>query len=1110
MQSNVILVLVLCSILVPLILFYNVSNGSGGAKENAAVPKSIVNRDVATALDIEDMKQTVKEQEADETTRDTATTPVTYNADAIPVWLWVDYKNGAPGYIELNIQSIERMAPPPRFKVMKVTPDMIRDLVPDLPVEYDRLPYAAATSDFIRTALIAHYGGFYMDTDFLVQDELSSVADLLNEYDFVSYTTGGQDPVRYGSFSSNFIAAKKGNALSVQAWQAIKNKLKQKCLHKDGTPAQGVCCYEEDGSPRKCHVPWAGIGERTSHPILKDLMKNHSLKVFCFGGDDSFVPHTNNDRTLTKEQRLDMYKLMWVVLDGKVCRRVNTDLVCTHGSLTASSPNFFGRKAYHMFASISASKEVKALTQQEILTGRWAASELYRKALGKSPIAAIDKLPQTPPPPPPSPPPPKQEPEVKSTSLRLANVVDLNERIPIWIWMDYNTATGVPPYIELNLRSMLHNAPADMFEIHLVTHDMLKVLIPDMPKEFAQIDYAAAVSDLIRTALLAHYGGLYMDTDFLVRESLVPLVEKLKESDVVSYVVTGQPCHKGIFSSNFLLGRKGNPLSVDSWAMIKQKLASRCNATTEKQGVCCYTPEGKPRKCNVPWAGIGERTSHPISRQLIIDQKYKLYCYAHLESFVPDTEKMRDAPKEAKLNMYLLSWINLDDGVCRKDGRDLRCVYASGHTSNSTDYFNRRAYHMFATISATKEVKALTADEIIKGNWAVSYLYRDALGIGTREDAQSYTLPPLPPQIDVNAKRNMHVPLDIIETNDNGATDTDTDTTDIDTSSTEHLSSYYAYPPKNDRAANLATEASFHLEAKQPCVAAFSDWQGKPLDPEDQWQCPRGNMSFVHIPKTAGTAVEGLAKQFGYVWGHDYDSRRWDLIKALEKTDTAALARLPEIPTNIDDIRVCTKGCPCSKGCCWWHVPPRFVADWRPYYRYPIKFCIVRNPFERVLSQYAWNGGQCPNTQELLEKRNERINRDLKQFKSRNYAMQDCHYLPQSWYVAGHIGKAWMEKVWENKDLSEVLTQQQSSPISMAEAQSCNFVLRHKHLKADLDVLSDFAGSDVRLPERKTEHKSYSQKCDTKMSRETIDLVLEIYKEDFDRFGYSHEWPSFD
>eukprot|EP00040_Diaphanoeca_grandis_P035157 m.220449 g.220449 ORF g.220449 m.220449 type:complete len:766 (-) comp33315_c5_seq1:107-2404(-) len=765
MQSNVILVLVLCSILVPLILFYNVSNGSGGAKENAAVPKSIVNRDVATALDIEDMKQTVKEQEADETTRDTATTPVTYNADAIPVWLWVDYKNGAPGYIELNIQSIERMAPPPRFKVMKVTPDMIRDLVPDLPVEYDRLPYAAATSDFIRTALIAHYGGFYMDTDFLVQDELSSVADLLNEYDFVSYTTGGQDPVRYGSFSSNFIAAKKGNALSVQAWQAIKNKLKQKCLHKDGTPAQGVCCYEEDGSPRKCHVPWAGIGERTSHPI---------------------------------------------------------------------------------------------------------------------------------------------------------------------------------------------------------------------------------------------------------------------------------------------------------------------------------------------------------SRQLIIDQKYKLYCYAHLESFVPDTEKMRDAPKEAKLNMYLLSWINLDDGVCRKDGRDLRCVYASGHTSNSTDYFNRRAYHMFATISATKEVKALTADEIIKGNWAVSYLYRDALGIGTREDAQSYTLPPLPPQIDVNAKRNMHVPLDIIETNDNGATDTDTDTTDIDTSSTEHLSSYYAYPPKNDRAANLATEASFHLEAKQPCVAAFSDWQGKPLDPEDQWQCPRGNMSFVHIPKTAGTAVEGLAKQFGYVWGHDYDSRRWDLIKALEKTDTAALARLPEIPTNIDDIRVCTKGCPCSKGCCWWHVPPRFVADWRPYYRYPIKFCIVRNPFERVLSQYAWNGGQCPNTQELLEKRNERINRDLKQFKSRNYAMQDCHYLPQSWYVAGHIGKAWMEKVWENKDLSEVLTQQQSSPISMAEAQSCNFVLRHKHLKADLDVLSDFAGSDVRLPERKTEHKSYSQKCDTKMSRETIDLVLEIYKEDFDRFGYSHEWPSFD
>ena len=40
-----------------------------------------------------------------------------------------------------------------------------------------------------------------------------------------------------------------------------------------------------------------------------------------------------------------------------------------------------------------------------------------------------------------------------------------------------------------------------------------------------------------------------------------------------------------------MAGRKGNPLSVGAWAAIKTKLKARCNATSEKQGVCCYSPD---------------------------------------------------------------------------------------------------------------------------------------------------------------------------------------------------------------------------------------------------------------------------------------------------------------------------------------------------------------------------------------------------------------------------------------------------------------------------------------------------------------------------------------
>lgn len=75
----------------------------------------------------------------------------------------------------------------------QVTPDKIKSLVPDMPEEFDRMPYAAATSDLIRTALIALHGGVYLDTDFLVQHPLSEFTNELEHADFVSYESHGQD-----------------------------------------------------------------------------------------------------------------------------------------------------------------------------------------------------------------------------------------------------------------------------------------------------------------------------------------------------------------------------------------------------------------------------------------------------------------------------------------------------------------------------------------------------------------------------------------------------------------------------------------------------------------------------------------------------------------------------------------------------------------------------------------------------------------------------------------------------------------------------------------------------------------------------------------------------
>jgi len=88
------------------------------------------------------------------------------------------------------------------------------------------------------------------------------------------------------------------------------------------------------------------------------------------------------------------------------------------------------------------------------------------------------------------------------------------------------------------------------------------------------------------------------------------------------------------------------------------------------------------------------------------------------------------------------------------------------------------------------------------------------------------------------------------------------------------------------------------------------------------------------------------------------------------------------------------------------------LLEWRPYYRYPIKFCVIRNPFARMLSQFSWSqGGSCPTSNEALRLRDERIQRDLRLAtpKRPNYA--DCHFVPQAWYVADHIGQEWLAEV---------------------------------------------------------------------------------------------------
>ena len=83
-------------------------------------------------------------------------------------------------------------------------------------------------------------------------------------------------------------------------------------------------------------------------------------------------------------------------------------------------------------------------------------------------------------------------------------------------------------------------------------------------------------------------------------------------------------------------------------------------------------------------------------------------------------------------------------------------------------------------------------------------------------------------------------------------------------------------------------------------------------------------LSFIHIPKTAGTTIEELGSRQGILWGRYH----------LENDVALTQSKTKDVYYN-------------------WHVPPRFYGQHNPY-KNSATFCVVRDPVSRIVSEYKW------------------------------------------------------------------------------------------------------------------------------------------------------------
>lgn len=265
-------------------------------------------------------------------------------------------------------------------------------------------------------------------------------------------------------------------------------------------------------------------------------------------------------------------------------------------------------------------------------------------------------------------------------------------------------------------------------------------------------------------------------------------------------------------------------------------------------------------------------------------------------------------------------------------------------------------------------------------------------------------------------------------------------------------------------------EKSFWLESRPTFVTTF-DTEGR-RSPSITIE----ELQFVHIPKTGGSAVEETGRENNINWGyHSYHN-----------------------PMN---TAMWPMGCPP------WHIPPRTYFNvlknfsLHPYTNKTL-FTVVRNPWTRILSEYYYvfqflkkRKGNSTHDKAML---NKYVKQQIRAVIGSNETMKryyrsDGHWIPQSDYIYDSTGSG---------------------------RQIVEYVLRYEHLASDLAWLlgnvtvpsGSINGDNKRqrffnysLPKVKF-RKTSKKLTPADFTPETVQMIQEYYRKDFENLGYSFNW----
>lgn len=254
----------------------------------------------------------------------------------------------------------------------------------------------------------------------------------------------------------------------------------------------------------------------------------------------------------------------------------------------------------------------------------------------------------------------------------------------------------------------------------------------------------------------------------------------------------------------------------------------------------------------------------------------------------------------------------------------------------------------------------------------------------------------------------------------------------------------------------------------------------------------KARLEFVHIPKTAGSAIESAAQEQGINWGYWHFSEETKGGKRKNLDETIAFRK--------------------HYGPFAWHIPPcllegQSILSVNPYKGNDL-FAVVRNPYERIFSEYRYfklmlhkSKGGAKNMNGFISDKLEKTNLAL---LARNANVTDScdleglapvyfqkygHWIPQYDYV--------FRTNFEKNQTTRMI----------------KHVIKYETLHSEFPKLMKQYGLEhVKLPASK-EHRTFQNTEDQEhvtiedISPENVHEINRLYHQDFVAFGYEMKHP---